>query len=223
MDNQHKPEEETVAQGRNPSSHQKRSSSDENRDWEGEHAFEDLEDSPGVEYHSSFIKPMQSRKVWFVLAGIFLVIAVAVLYVYQAGDTKTILGNQPIPQQTYIYATPAALNVQQGAAAPSVHIHPVQVNPLQPSLGAGVGSLVNPGAAPSGRAGTTSTVVCPHCNTQGIPVCSSCGKVMQPLQNGSNSGLYVCPTCGKVGVPVCPKCGGQMVRTNTQAHLAAAP
>jgi predicted RNA-binding Zn-ribbon protein involved in translation (DUF1610 family) len=127
---------------------------------------------------------MPSRKVWIILAVIFVIIAVAILYVYQAGDRKTVLGNQPIPANRDL----------------------LQAQPMQPA------ALHVPGGgglhAPAAAAGAGSPAVrCPHCSTGGLPLCGSCGTVMQPLPG---SRLYSCPACGTVGLPICPRCRAQM-------------
>ena len=71
-------------------------------DWVDEGVDEGVGDEqpiriPGFGDIGSLLRPIHNRKIWFTLLVIFLVIAVSVLYVYQAGDRKTILGNQPIP------------------------------------------------------------------------------------------------------------------------------
>jgi predicted RNA-binding Zn-ribbon protein involved in translation (DUF1610 family) len=142
----------------------------------------------GVELDEAAVAPppMGNRKIWIVIAVIFVAIAVAVLWVYQAGDSKTVLGNQPIPAGG---ATTAAVNTP------------------------GVGPL--PGAAaPFGDGAPQLGAQCPNCGETGLPMCSRCNTVMQPLDQPA--GLYVCPSCGVAGMPICPRCGGHMA-----SHLGA--
>lgn len=158
-----------------------------------------------------FLRPMRTRKVWIVIALIFFAIAVAVLYVYQAGDPKTILGNQPIPAGQSAAgaggATTAAMNNPMGG-----HLHRAPAR-----LGGG---------------GAPLAAQCPVCGDLALPMCSKCNTVMQPLDQAP--GLYVCPSCGVVGSPICPHCGGQMTsqagcgiqpagQPGTNTRLAAAP
>jgi predicted RNA-binding Zn-ribbon protein involved in translation (DUF1610 family) len=165
--------------------------------YEGMGEFEFPQEADGAEYNTAFLKPIQGRKVWVILALILVGIAVAVLYVYQAGDRKTILGNQPIPAgQPNLQAVPVigAQNVPMGGA---------QNVPM--------GGQVQPPPAPDTWANGgafTNVVTCPHCALSGLPVCSSCGAVMKLL--GDGSGLFVCTSCGVVGVPICPRCRGHM-------------
>lgn len=123
---------------------------------------------------------LSNRRVWIVIAVIFVAIAVAVLWVYQAGDSKTVLGNQPIPAGG---AVTAAVNVPAG------------------------GALQN-APAPLGGGGPQLGARCPICGELGLPMCSRCNTVMQPLDRPV--GLYVCPSCGLAGMPICPRCGGHM-------------
>lgn len=151
--------------------------------------------APGPD--TTYFRPMPSRKVWGILGVIFVIIAVAILYVYQAGDRKTVLGNQPIPaNRDFIPAQPvqpiqpAALHVPGGGG---LHVPPAATMPQ---------------ALPPAFTGPSSQAVrCPHCSTMGLPLCGSCGTVMQPLPG---SGLYSCPACGAVGLPLCPRCRAQM-------------
>lgn len=170
----------------------------------------DSESGPEADVRSDEVRLLSNPKAWLILAGIFVVIAVAVLYVYQAGDTKTVLGNQPIPaQQPMAYAQPAALNVSGGGGV-------LPVTPV-PSMPAPFDRLAQAGVAPPPPAmgfQGPSAVRCPQCGTDGVPLCSSCGAVMRPLQPGSNSGLFSCPSCGSVGVVICPRCGAQMTSAN---------
>jgi hypothetical protein len=130
--------------------------------------------------------PMGNRKVWTVIILIFVAIAVAVLYVYQAGDSKTILGNQPIPAGQAVAgggAVTAAINLAPSAA---------------------------PQRAPAALGGDVPQLAaqCPVCGDLGLPMCSKCNTVMQPLDTAP--GLFVCPSCGAAGLPICPRCGGHM-------------
>ncbi len=131
------------------------------------------------------LRPVRDRKVLIILMVIFVVIAVSVLYVYQAGDRKTVLGNQPIP----------AGQVNVGPAPVAFHV-PVVGVPSSPATGGGAESQ--------------STVNCPVCSTKGLPICSSCGSIMQPIGQGGAGGLFACPRCGAAGLPICPRCGGHM-------------
>lgn len=148
---------------------------DEDDDNEESWSFEEDPGEP-----QAYGNPLSSRKVWGILVVIFVAIAVAVLYVYQAGDPKTILGNQPIP---------AGQGVQLGAGAATA------AAPVPVPVG---GGMVTGGLATR----------CPVCGNTGLPLCSKDNAVMQPIDRGS--GLYVCPTCGAVGMPICPRCGGHM-------------
>jgi uncharacterized paraquat-inducible protein A len=134
-----------------------------------------------------FLKPMSGRKAWVILSLILVGIAVAVLYVYQAGDRKTVLGNQPIPA-VGIMNMGQTLNPVPNAPAGG-HLH--QMPTVQ---------------APAG--GTSTMVTCNACGTNGLPVCGVCGLAMKPLP--TNPGLFVCTACGSVGMPMCPHCGGAM-------------
>jgi len=159
-------------------------SRDSDQDGAEEEEEEEEEEwpDPAIEAGPGPLNPAASRKVWITLGAVFAIIAIAVLYVYQAGDDKTILGNQPIP---------AAL--QEGGAGAAAGV--------QPNAG---GAMF---AAP-GSAGAGLTAHCPYCGNDGLPMCSKCNTVMQPL--GGNSGLYACPSCGTAGVPICPRCGSRM-------------
>ncbi len=146
----------------------------------------------GSDGDDTFFTPLQGWKAWVILTGIFVAIGVAVLYVYQAGDTKTILGNQPIPaDDQYVYVMPAAVNVPVGGSVQA----PAKQAPKKPAAGQ---------AATGAPAAPKQTATCPICNTTGLPVCAGCGAVMQPI-NGA-PGVYACPVCGMAGVPVCPSC-----------------
>lgn len=165
-----------------------------------------------AEYDTSFYKPMQSRKAWAILALILVIIAVSVLYVYQTGDKKTILGNQPIPAgQSNMFASPAAVTFLGPAPAlpmsGAVNV-PMGGAVLNPSPVGGAAPAGIPAAARNNLVAQGNPVQCPRCATQGMPFCSGCGAVMQPLN--SAAGTYVCPVCGTVGVPICPRCGGHM-------------
>jgi len=177
--------------------------------YEGLGDFEVPSYEEGVEYNTPFFKPVQGKKTWVILSLILVAIAVAVLYVYQAGDRKTVLGNQPIPAGQ---ANPQVAPILQ--AAPVVGAQNVPVG----------GQIQNaPGADPWAGAGASPNMVtCPHCGTTGLPVCSACGAVMKPL--GDGSGLFACPSCGTVGIPICPRCGGHMSAAGqTGARMAAQP
>ncbi len=130
----------------------------------------------------TYVSPLGGAKILGILAVIFLIIAVSVLYVYQAGDSKTILGNQPI---TTAQGSPVGQAVVPAAA--------VNV----------------PARLPLNGGGSELAAQCPQCGTIGLPMCSKCNTVMQPIDQ--RSGLYVCPKCGTVGLPICPSCGGHMV------------
>lgn len=155
------------------------------------------EEAGGLEYNAPFFNPMQGNKVWMILALILVVIAVAVLYVYQTGDRKTVLGNQPIPA--------GQPNMQNGMMMGGAQNVPIggQMRPLAAAIPGNSGQIVAP-------------VGCPHCSMTGLPVCGSCGTVMRALNDGS--GLFACPSCGAVGIPICPHCGGHM---NSRAGIGA--
>ena len=154
--------------------------------------------------------PRHSRRVWVLLALILVVISVAVLYVYQAGDKKTILGNQPIPAGV-------------GNTAPEINIgNGQQQGAINLPIGGGMLALQAAAKAPLPPDPSPQTMTtCPRCNTQGLPLCAACGAVMRPIENGS--GLFVCPSCGSVGMPICPHCGAHMIAANSRpsAQLAA--
>ena len=149
--------------------------------------------------------PIKGRKFWGILILVFIVISVAVLYVYQVGDNKTILGNQPILEaQPYPAPTQAAVNIPVGGQD---QVLQVGAN-AQPTMSQAVNRVGISGA------GSTS-VRCTHCGEQGMPLCSGCGAVMQSLSASGNPQLFACPHCGSVGLPICPMCGGQMTSTST--------
>ena len=157
-------------------------------EWDDQQDSDELEDEeqwpdPAIEAGPGPFNPVGNRKVWITLVVICAIIAVAVLYVYQAGDDKTILGNQPIPA-----ALPEGGAAAAEGAPPTVR-----------------GQAF---ALPGGGAGGSLTVKCPYCGNDGLPMCSKCNAVMQPL--GGNSGLYACSSCGTAGVPICPRCGTRM-------------
>lgn len=182
-------------------------------DDEREEELESSGASATARHGTTFLKPMQGKKVWIVLAGIMVVIGVVVLYVYQAGDRKTILGNQPIPVGRL-----EQQNVPVGAGEGSMAIGPgAQDAPV------GGGLQIVQHVPPPARGGAArNTVQCPQCSMQGLPVCSPCGVVMQPL--GDGSGLFACPSCGLVGIPICPRDGVHMTLASTgNPTLAAAP
>lgn len=164
----------------------------------GQRTAEDGDDSSELDEQACSVSAGASSKTWAILAGIFILIAVAILYVYQTGDSKTVLGNQPIPAQPVVgYGQPVALHVPNGG-----HVHNARaeggVRPSQPSVSRSAGE-------PS-----QSSVQCPKCGSKGVPLCSSCGTVMNPLGNDPSSGLFSCPSCGVVGVMICPRCGSSM-------------
>jgi len=139
-------------------------------------------------------------KVWIMVAGIFVVLAIGVLYIYQAGDTRTVLGNQPIPAgQILAVANPAPQNVPALGSTAAEPTQPLLVPSAPPAI-------PQPSAAPAEADGP---IRCPRCHTVGLAVCASCGAAMQPMND--NSGLHVCPSCGTVGIPICPRCGAHMV------------
>jgi len=204
-----------------------RSSVDMNRDdLQNEDDWEEEQSSSGSGSHSDTdsvcdersFHPTKSKKAWIILTGIFLVIAVAVLYVYQAGDTKTILGNQPIPQSPYAYGSPAAVTTPINIPAQQ----PIRQPPIDNANEVNRAAVLPSIPSPNTNAGQ-NLVRCPRCRTSGIPICSSCGSVMKPLPNAANSNLFYCPSCGTVGTPVCPQCGTRMSLCTNSAHLAAAP
>lgn len=145
-----------------------------------------------------FLRPMSGRKVWVILGLILIGIAVAVLYVYQAGDRKTVLGNQPIPAV-------GMMNIGQ----------PLAVVPNAPTGG----NLQQAPVEQNLAVGNSTMVSCHNCGTKGLPVCATCGSVMKPLPG--NSALFVCTTCGSVGMPICPHCGGSM-STGGQQNIRTA-
>lgn len=169
-----------------------------------------------VGYEADVLHPARSKKVWIILTGIFLVIAVAVLYVYQAGDTKTILGNQPIPQSPYAYGSPVAMTAPINGLPQQPIGNPPRENQNEVNRAA-----VVPPVPSQNTTNSQNLVRCPQCRSTGIPVCSSCGATMKPLPGSTN--LFYCPSCGSVGTPVCPQCGTQMSSCTNSAHLAAAP
>ena len=139
-------------------------------------------------------RPVKGWKVWGVITGVLLVIAVGILYVYQAGDRKTILGNQPIPAAiNNMYALPAAANIPVGGA-------------VQSPLAAGPNLVQRSANSAQGK----TTLTCPNCGATGLPVCATCGAVMQPVNQGTANQLFACPVCGTVGVAVCPHCHALM-------------
>ena len=153
------------------------------------------------------IGPFSGPKAWLILVGILLLIGVAVLYVYQTGDTKTILGNQPIPTlQAFLSPHVPALNVPSGGQLRGSMAAPALQLPPQPAA---------PAAAPPDGTQSRTLVQCPRCGATGLPLCASCGAVMQRLGNDPTSALFVCPLCGAVGMPICPYCGAGMAATKT--------
>ncbi len=178
-----------------------------------EEEFEYSEDVEDFEGSTTFLKPMQGKKVWIVLSAILVVVAVAVLYVYQAGDKKTILGNQPIPI--------GQLNAPNSPVAGGVQNVPLGGGVQNVPLGGGVQNVPFGGGsiqAPATGGAAASTVLCPQCAMTGLSVCTSCGTVMQPL--GDGSGLFACPSCGSVGIPLCPRDGAHMT---LQSSASARP
>jgi predicted RNA-binding Zn-ribbon protein involved in translation (DUF1610 family) len=149
-------------------------------------------------------RPLRGPKAWIVLGVIFLAIAVAVLYVYQAGDRKTVLGNQPIP----------AVQLPSQVVPSTGNSFPVALN----VPGGGRREIGPEGPPAPGQTGGAQ-LNCPVCHTPGLPICASCKTVMQPLGQG---GLYACPTCGLVGLPICPRCGHNMSKPKNMAQHAAA-
>lgn len=142
--------------------------------------------------------------------GIVFVIVVAltivslVTFVFQTGKDKTIwsdqlTSNSGASQSQIPGAGPIPQTIVHRTRVGGVHFHTRSATPIQT-----VQSL------PQSAMGTQKTVTihCPVCNTQGIPVCSSCGSVMQGFSGMRQS--YVCPTCGQLGVPICPRCGAHM-------------
>ena len=219
MSDEHISDNKTPNSGRSPVDMSKDDLQNE-EDWKDEQSDSrsDSHSDTDAVYDERSFHPTKSKKVWIILTGIFLIIAVAVLYVYQAGDTKTILGNQPIPQSPYAYGTPAAVTTPINIPAQQ----PTRRPPIDNANELNRAAVLQP--IPSQNTNTGQNLVrCPKCSTTGIPVCSSCGSVMKPLSNTANSNLFYCPSCGTVGTPVCPQCGTRMSLCTNSAHLAAAP
>jgi len=162
------------------------------------------------EYNNSFFKPMNSHRVWLILALVLIVIAVIILYVYQKGDRKTILGNQPIPAGQAFMNTPPPVGQSLANITAAFNV-PFGGNMLPNPIGNQVQNNFN--------AGNKNTVQCPNCHATGLPICSACGTIMQPLSNNAGLGLFVCPFCGSVGLPICSQCGTRMSTTPGIGHL----
>ena len=126
-----------------------------------------------------------------ILVLIGMAIIAAIVFVYNKGKTKALLGNQPYPA-----ASPRVVKSQTGDR--------------------GVTNMSSGGRLVGRTAGTVNItpssnclMQCPQCGAQGVPVCSNCGAVMQSHKPAA--GLYVCPKCAMVGTPVCPSCRVNMI------------
>ncbi len=67
-----------------------------NENQPDEEAAPESEPQPAADDEFEYYKPRPNLQVWLILGGIAFVVAVAVLFIYQAGDKKTILTMQPL-------------------------------------------------------------------------------------------------------------------------------
>jgi hypothetical protein len=105
----------------------------------------------------------------------------------------------------FVYQAGKEKTIQDSVPVPTIPSN----NPTQPAV-------FNTPATIGDRTTTQGCFIqCPRCSTKGIPVCSSCGAVMQIIDLAHST--YVCPSCGRIGVPICPRCCEHMVSLGSRA------
>jgi len=191
-----------------------------------------------------YYRPRPNLQVWLILGGIAFVIAVAVLFIYQAGDNKTILTMEPMQPAAFTPgrnagncaqpgmcgAQPVAFSSQRGACGgvncPTGGRSTSSGNGgANPSLAAAAlpptfqqSARVPPSYAPTPNA-AAQPAHCSRCGANAMPICAHCGAVMLAL----NESLFYCPQCGAVGSPPCPYCGVRMPPLEPPEAPANAP
>jgi len=161
----------------------------------------------------AYFRPRPGPQVWLIIAVAAIIVGIAVLFVYQTGDTKTILSKKPILP----VATASVLPPGTGQNCPG-----------------GGGCLGTPAAAapPSGFAqncpngggclGTPAAAASPPGLGQNCPGGGNCFGA--PARVGSSAGILpaaasaltgaaqpaVCPRCGNQAIPLCHHCNSIM-------------
>jgi hypothetical protein len=74
--------------------------------------------APPPEDPYEYYRPRPNLQVWLILGGIAFVVAVSVLFIYQAGDNKTILTMEPMQPAVFANPAPAVATGRGGGGCP---------------------------------------------------------------------------------------------------------
>jgi hypothetical protein len=175
------------------------------------------------------------KQAWAILGVVFFVVGVAVLWVYQTGDRKTILSKKELEPKAQAQVTAAigapidvpmappyaatappagctANNCALGGRTVADAPGPVAPAPIggtgwdTPSPSAPGGPDVIAAMATPDQPTAAVSALCPRCGSRAMPLCHRCNSIMLPL----GGPLFYCPQCGTVGTPPCPYCGSRM-------------
>jgi len=176
-----------------------------------------------------YYRPRPNLQVWLILGGIAFVIAVAVLFIYQAGDNKTILTMEPMqpaaftpgrnagncPQPGMCGAQPVAFaQGQNGGNCPQPGMCGAQPVAFSSQRGAcgGVNCPTGGRSTGSGNGGANPSLAAaalPPTFQQSARVPPS----YAPTPNAAAQPAH-CSRCGANAMPLCAHCGAVMLALN---------
>jgi hypothetical protein len=206
-----------------------------------EEATTEGEPQPAPEDEFEYYKPRPNLQVWLILGGIAFVVAVAVLFIYQAGDKKTILTMQPLEPAAFGAQAGAGAGRGQGCTQPggACNVEPAawgHAGCTHPGGGCGHHDGLGPGGGHRGAHGGGGGVNCPTggqaapspkpAATTVTPAGFDLPWMPSPATNLAAQALQAaavgpatnataqpahCPRCGANAMPLCSRCNAMML------------